>query len=158
MALPGTSWHYRAEPSFPNSEATPVGCKIPQTASEAGGRAFAAKRGFASARQRSGPRGSRPGHHLISRTWRTPLPSTDPQLYRTTPNQFLIGNLGLVCSACPVYSLGRKCPCALSRRSAVVPGLTGTVVAKEPMWDRLPRPFRIRCTSQCLILAIGREP
>jgi hypothetical protein len=55
MALPGTSWHYRTEPSFPNSEPTPVGYRIPGTASEAGGRAFAAKRSFASARQRSCP-------------------------------------------------------------------------------------------------------
>ncbi len=45
----GTSWHYRTEPSFPNSEVTPVGCKIPGTASEAGGRAFE----------------SRPGHHFF---------------------------------------------------------------------------------------------
>jgi hypothetical protein len=52
MALPGTSWHYRTEPTFSNSEATPVGYRIPGTASEAGGRAFE----------------SRPGHHLISRT------------------------------------------------------------------------------------------
>jgi hypothetical protein len=55
MALPGTSWHYRTEPGFPNSEATSVGYRIPGTASEAGGRAFAAKRSFASARQRSCP-------------------------------------------------------------------------------------------------------
>ena len=40
MALPGTPWHYRTEPSFPNSEATPVGCRIPGTACEAGGRRF----------------------------------------------------------------------------------------------------------------------
>ncbi len=52
MALPGTSWHYRTEPSIPNSEATPVGYRIPGTASEAGGRAFE----------------SRPGHHFVSRT------------------------------------------------------------------------------------------
>jgi hypothetical protein len=55
MALPGTSWHYRTEPSIPNSEVTSVGYRIPGTASEAGGRAFAAKRSFASARQRSCP-------------------------------------------------------------------------------------------------------
>ena len=36
MASPGTSWHYRTEPSFPNSEATPVGYEILGTASEAG--------------------------------------------------------------------------------------------------------------------------
>jgi hypothetical protein len=72
MALPGTSWHYRTEPSFPNSEETPVGYRILGTASEAGGRAFE----------------SRPGHHLISRGYRTSPLSTDPQLYRTTPNQF----------------------------------------------------------------------
>jgi hypothetical protein len=55
MAPPGTSWHYRTEPSFPNSVAITVLCRIPGTASEAGGRAFAAKRSFASARQRSCP-------------------------------------------------------------------------------------------------------
>ena len=55
MASPGTSWHYRTEPSFPNSEATPVGYAIPGTASEAGGRAFE----------------SRPGHHLVSGPFRT---------------------------------------------------------------------------------------
>ena len=52
MSPYGTSWHYGTEPSFPNNEATPVGCRIPGTASEAGGRAFE----------------SRPGHHLVSRT------------------------------------------------------------------------------------------
>jgi hypothetical protein len=49
LAPPGTSWHYRTEPSFPNSEATPVGYRIPGTASEAGGRASE----------------SRPGHHCF---------------------------------------------------------------------------------------------
>ena len=49
MSPYGTSWHYRTEPSFPNSEATPVGYRIPGTASEAGGRAFE----------------SRPGHHCF---------------------------------------------------------------------------------------------
>jgi hypothetical protein len=34
MALHGTSWHYRTEPSFPNSEATPVGYRILGTAFE----------------------------------------------------------------------------------------------------------------------------
>ena len=28
MASPGTSWHYGTEPSFPNSEATPIGFRI----------------------------------------------------------------------------------------------------------------------------------
>ena len=50
MSPYGTSWRCGTEPSFPNSEATPVGYRIPGTASEAGGRAFE----------------SRPGHHLIS--------------------------------------------------------------------------------------------
>ena len=45
----GISWHYRTELSFPNSEAAPVGYRIPGTASEAGGRAFE----------------SRPGHHFF---------------------------------------------------------------------------------------------
>ncbi len=44
MALPGTSGHYRTEPSFPNSEATPVGYRIPRIASEAGGELSAISR------------------------------------------------------------------------------------------------------------------
>ena len=44
MALPGTSWHYGTEPSFPNSEVTPVGYRIPGTASEAGGELSAISR------------------------------------------------------------------------------------------------------------------
>jgi hypothetical protein len=55
MAPLNTSWHYGTEPSFPNSEATPLGYRISGTASEAGDRAFVAKRSFASARQRSCP-------------------------------------------------------------------------------------------------------
>jgi hypothetical protein len=33
----GISWHYATEPKFSNSEATPVGYRVPRTASEAGG-------------------------------------------------------------------------------------------------------------------------
>jgi len=38
MALPGTSWHYATEPSFPNSSTRSASYAISRTASEAGGR------------------------------------------------------------------------------------------------------------------------
>ena len=72
MALPGTSWHCGTEPSFQNSLLITAGYAISRTASEAGGRAFAAKRSFRKRKAaKSAQFESRPGHHLISRTQRT---------------------------------------------------------------------------------------
>ena len=47
MAPPGTSWHYETEPENPNSATISASYEVSGTASEAGGRAFAAKRSSA---------------------------------------------------------------------------------------------------------------